>query len=268
MFNLSPLLIFILLFVLGTLFGSFASAITHRIHTNDKSFWYGRSKCPKCNKVLHAKNLIPLVSFLLQRGKCKNCHKPISAWYPVSELVCGLLFTLPYLSYKFGDYANISTNLIATLILSYILIFIMHLIFLYDGKYTLIPDLYSFGLIIFGAILGHLLGLNLVEQLIGLVIGGGFFLAQYLISRGTWVGSGDILLGIGMGILLGPSLILLALFLSYLTGSFIGVFLIATGKASRKSTIPFGPFLMFGTLTSLLVGSKLVDWYLGLSFYL
>ncbi|PIZ77956.1 hypothetical protein CO045_01370 [Candidatus Peregrinibacteria bacterium CG_4_9_14_0_2_um_filter_41_14] len=255
----NPLIITFILFVLGSMFGSFASALIYRFRTNDKGFWTKRSKCPHCQKELTWANLIPIFSYIYQKGKCSNCHKKIGISYLIHEITLGLLFTLPYLFW-------VEQFTLLPLVISYIVIFSGFLIVSYDAQYQEIPDLFTFSFMISGGLFGFLTNIGWQTQLVGALIAGGFFGLQYLVSKGRWIGSGDILIGIGMGLTLGAQQTIVALIISYIGGSLIGLILLSVGKAKRKSTIAFAPFLLAGTLIALFWGEAIYTWYTNLTF--
>ncbi|MEK7562123.1 MAG: A24 family peptidase [Patescibacteria group bacterium] len=137
------------------------------------------------------------------------------------------------------------------------------IIFIYDLKHYLIPDKVLFPAIGVALIYRLFLNFSLIPNfLLATVIGSGFFLAIFLVSRGKWMGFGDVKLAILMGFLLGFPNILVALFLSFFFGAIIGVILMALQKKGLKSEIPFGPFLIVGTFLTLFWGSQIIQWYL------
>lgn len=246
-------LFYSLLFILGLVLGSFLSVLIHRIHTNEKGIIFGSSMCPKCNKKLGPLELIPLISYLLQRGKCKKCKKHIPWHYPVLELSTGLLFVAIALAGL--------TPLALFVAYGLILVFI----FFFDLLYQEIPDIIMIPSIILAVAGTFLPGtIGFLDGLYGTLALTLFFLAQIIISKGKWLGGGDLRIGAFMGFVLGLKLTVLAAFFGYLVGAIISVGLLATGKADRKTMIAFGPFLVIGTLIALFYGQQLADWYLNL----
>jgi len=248
------------IFILGLIVGSFLNCVIYRLEVN-KSFLVGRSFCPQCNHTLSGWDLIPILSFLFLKGKCRYCQKPISIQYPLVELATGLLFLLIL--------NNISYNLLQTIYFLIISCFLI-VIFIYDLKHYLIPDqiIYSAIALAFFYNLYNLLNtqypiLNTIYAALG---ASGFFLLIYLISSGQWLGFGDVKLAFLMGLFLGFPNILVALFLSFFIGAVVGLLLIAKGKKTLKSEVPFGPFLAIGTIIAFLYGQQLIDWYSNLSF--
>jgi prepilin signal peptidase PulO-like enzyme (type II secretory pathway) len=252
---MSPAAFYLMLFVLGLVFGSFLSVMIHRIHTGKGGIIFGTSQCPHCKKKLGPAELIPVFSYLIQGGKCKKCKKMISWHYPTLELSAGLLF----LAMGLVGLAPLPLYLFYGLVLIFI--------FFYDILYLEIPDHIMFPAIIvafFAAFLPETLDIK--DALIGAAILLIFFAAQILLSKGKWLGGGDLRIGAFMGLILGWQLTLLATFSSYIIGSVISVGLLASGQVSRKTMIAFGPFLVLGTLVALFYGPQLIDWYLKLTY--
>jgi len=260
----------IFIFVFGLAIGSFLNSIIWRLYKNE-SFLLGRSSCPKCRHALGIRDLIPLLSFLIQRGKCRYCGKNISWQYPLVELITGILFVLVFLKYFSPNLIiqNKNWNLeIVYFFRDLFFVSILIIIFIYDLKYYLIPDkiiiptlifilLFNLILILFG---GEATKSFLNLFLAGL-IGSGFFLIQFLISKGRWIGGGDIRLGLMIGLMLGWPSIITTLVIAYILGAIIGIILIILGLKKMKSMVPFGPFLSLATLITLLYGEKILEWY-------
>jgi len=251
------------IFIFGLCIGSFLNAVIWRLHRKE-SFFKGRSYCPKCRHSLGARDLIPLLSFLLLKGKCRYCKEKISWQYPVVELATGLLFCLVYwqgIGYK--DTLHL-TPYTLYLLRDWFFISVLVVIFVYDLKYYLILDKVTIPAIVLAFIVNLLLKIPFTNLLLGGIIVSGFFLLQFLVSRGKWIGGGDIRLGFLMGVMLGWPKAIVALFLAYIIGALIGVMLIILKKKTWKSEIPFGTFLVVGTVITLLYGGQLLKWYLGL----
>lgn len=241
----------ILVAILGLVVGSFLNAVIYRLHVK-VSFMRGRSYCPNCKHDLNAKDLVPLFSFLFLRGKCRYCNKKISWQYPLVEFFTMASFLILYL--QFGLNIDFFVYLIFTGFLM--------VIFVYDLKYYLILDKVSVPAIIVAFLLSFfVLEIDIVSLLISALIGGGFFLLQFVISKGKWIGGGDIRLGVIMGLMLGYPVILVALFIAYILGSVIGVVLIAGKKKKWKSQVPFGTFLSIATYIAFIVGEYIVEYY-------
>ncbi|KKT32410.1 MAG: Type 4 prepilin-like protein leader peptide-processing enzyme [Candidatus Woesebacteria bacterium GW2011_GWB1_44_11] len=229
----------VILFVLGLVFGSFISALTWR-YPRGISVKKGRSVCPKCRKQIAWYDNIPLLSYILLGGKCRNCRKPISWRYPVIELATGIGFLL-----------------IGPQILWLIIFCILEIIFIIDFEHQIIPDSFVFA--------GLFLSLFLIpDSLFGSLFAG--FLAStllvliHLLTKGRGMGLGDVKFAVLGGMLVGLKLLPVWFFLAFLTGAFIGIILILGRKARLKSQIAFGPFLVAAIPLSLLYGEKILAW--------
>jgi prepilin signal peptidase PulO-like enzyme (type II secretory pathway) len=239
---------------LGLIVGSFLSMLIPRLHEDKKGIVAGRSECPHCRHTLGIFDLIPVLSYLFLRGRCRYCKKSIAAWYPFTELATALLFGALFLHLQ---------NWVTFLSLAP-LFAILVFIFFYDLRYKEIHDAVMAPGIVYAFITTLTLG-DWKNSLVGACIGVVFFGIQYLLSRGRWVGSGDLRIGAFIGIILGWEGILLSLFLSYVFGSIIGIVLLLTKKATQQTAVPLGPFLVLGTLLSFFWGDRILDFYFSLS---
>jgi len=244
------------LFVLGLCVGSFLNVVVYRFN-HGLSPLLGRSICPKCKKKIPWQDNIPLLSFILLGGKCRFCKKSISPQYPLVELATGILFAVNYqgLSWIIMDYQG-WLNLVYYLFLTSVLI----AIFVSDLRYQTIPDK-----IVYPAI-----GLAFIWSVVSgwwLVVGvgaaaAGFFLLLVLLTRGKGMGLGDVKLAGLMGLVLGWPKIVIALYLSFLTGAVVGVILVLSRKKRFGEHIPFGPFLAGATWISIFWGEAFWQLYL------
>jgi leader peptidase (prepilin peptidase)/N-methyltransferase len=252
------------LFLIGIFIGSFLNVIIDRLPRKE-TIAKGRSYCEFCKKELSWYDLIPLLSFLMLKGKCRYCHKKLSLYYPIIELSTGILFALTYswvlkiypLPFSFYH------------LIYYLIIISAFIIILFeDLKFGIIPDK-----VVFPAIVITLFYLIFNSQFVMLRIAGGsifnylfsailtctFFLILFLITKGKGMGFGDVKLAFLLGLILGFPKIILALYLAFLTGAIVGIILILwKKKRSIKETIPFGPFLIAGSLLSLFLGDLIL----------
>ncbi len=246
-------------FLIGLAVGSFLNSVICRLEKKE-SIVKARSYCPYCKKTLLWFELIPLMSFILQRGRCRKCKKRISLQYLLVELATGILFVL--CAWYFLP--NILYSIFYILASSFLII-----IFVYDLKHYIIPNeiVYS-GIIL--AFLYNLYLLFIIRDLsfyynfLAALIAGAFFFSIILISRGKWMGMGDVKLAVFMGLILGWPNILIALFGAFLIGAVVSVILIIFKKKTLKSEVPFGPFLAGATIIAVFWGNILVNWYLNL----
>lgn len=239
--------------VLGLIMGSFLSMLIPRLHHDEKGILLGRSHCPQCKKTLRAAELIPLLSYLIQRGKCKHCRKTIPFWYPLIELSTALSFL--WMAFRFENPLEIG--------LWSLLMWVFLYIFFYDLRYKEIHDIIMIPGILMAFAFSFILG-DPISSLIGGAIGLGFFGLQFVASRGKWLGSGDLLIGSYLGLVLGWELTLVALVCSYFIGSIIGITLMSIGKAKGKTQLALGPFLVLGSMIAFAWGEPIINWYLGL----
>ncbi len=214
----------------------------------------GRSRCPHCTKTLGIVELIPLVSYLVQRGKCRGCGARIALWYPLLELFGAGTFLTGW-AWTDAWMPALSLGLV---------FWAMGVIVIADLRAQMIPDVLT-GLLALGALLLHAPD-ALVSALIAGAVGGGFLGMQWLVSKGRWVGSGDVLLVTALGIFVGRwEYVVVALGLAYMIGAvFAGGLLLSRGSAARHMHIPFGPFLVAGALLTFIAGEQVVIVYAGM----
>lgn len=259
-------------FLFGLIIGSFLNSVIYRIKTK-KSIVFVRSHCPFCNKTLKWYELIPLISFVLQKGHCRYCKAKISFQYPLVELATGLIFVFIAMSNIKCQLSNVKCQMLNILNLNlwylWFISSIFIIVFVYDYLYWEIPDSpLIFGFLII--ILFKLWNLNFnflkffSNPLFPALVSFLFFGLIWLISKGKWMGFGDVKLGAFLGLLLGWPQIFLALFLSFGLGAILGIVLIIFKKASLKSKIPFAPFLIIGSFIALFFYQEIIKWYFSL----
>jgi prepilin signal peptidase PulO-like enzyme (type II secretory pathway) len=254
------------IFLFGLIVGSFLNCVIFRLEEG-KSFLKGRSHCPHCKHILVWYDLIPVLSFIILKRRCRYCKKPISWQYPLVEIATGILFVLPLPTLfsaagGWGGCLPVISYIYYLLIISFLII-----IFVYDLKHFIILDKVIYPAIIISLIFLLASNQSLIANCILSALGAsGFFLLIYLLSKGRWLGFADVKLAILLGLLLGWPRIILALFLSFVIGGIIGLGLIVFSKKKLKSEVPFAPFLIFGTLIALFWGEPIIAWYLSLIF--
>lgn len=239
-------------FVLGSCIGSFLNVLSSRYKQKDKDL-FGRSKCTSCNTSLKAYDLIPLLSFLLLRGKCRYCKAKISVRYFLTELFCGLLYLLTFIRFGFKLYT----------LYSFVIISVLFLISLIDIDTMEIPDFANVVLLVI-ALIGFLFKDNsILSKLIGfLIISLPMLVFTHFIENAF--GGGDIKLIAVLGLILGFDKTLLCFFLSLVFGGAIGVSMMLKGEKTKGVHIPFGPYICLGGFISLLFGKEIINAYLGL----
>jgi leader peptidase (prepilin peptidase)/N-methyltransferase len=225
------------------------------------------SHCTSCGKRLKPIDLIPVFSWLFLKGKCRYCGSKISVRYLLIELLTGLSF-LPLFFYY-----GMSINFILYAIMTAIFI----IIFFIDSEHMIIPNglvLTAFIIAIihycFNLYINYSIGLwDVLSPLIGMVSGSGCLLIIAIIASKIYktedtIGMGDVKLLIPIGLLLGYKLLILMMLFACISTSVVSIYLIKTGKKTRKDLIPFGPFIVASTYFTLLFGDNIVNWYLNL----
>ncbi len=282
--------------LLGVVFGSFVNAFVWRLHeqaeqgvqskgrtkkrqgkkpaahasaltAEDLSITKGRSMCPECHHTLAAKDLVPVLSWVALHGKCRYCAKPISWQYPVVEVLTGLLFAISYLLWP---YSFTGVGLYQFVFLLFYLVVFMALA-VYDLRWFLLPDRVVFPLLgvavvetVSVAIWQHSWALWLQPLAGGAVIFGLFYIL-FQVSKGAWIGGGDVKLAFALGLIAGsPLAAFMVIFFASLFGTVGSIPLLLRGKDSLRAHIPFGPYLLAATVVVVLWGSRIVDWYSGL----
>ena len=268
--------------ILGALIGSYLNVLGTRFSLEEgfKRTGSGRSRCPRCNKNLRWYELVPLVSFFIQGGRCRKCHKRISFQYPLVELLGALVFILIPLKLGWGP-------LTALWILAF-LVFI--LIAIIDLRLGIIPD--KLNLVVVGlglavaaltyfegdAFSSFLGGFSLlfqlgegnfwIERFTGVAFGFLFFGGIYFLSKGKALGLGDVKFASALGLLLGWPDVALALILAFLVGALIALPLMIRGRVEMKDALPFGPLIVAGVTLVFFFGYHILNGYFQLfSFY-
>lgn len=302
-------MVILILIVLGLCLGSFVNAFVWRFHKQQErqqlsgspltlrsaipklllrlrkrddtySITTGRSMCVHCEHELAPKDLIPVVSYVWLRGKCRYCRKPIDDT-PIPELVTPLLFVVSYIFWP------VALSGVGLFVFVAWLVFLVGFVVLslYDYKWYELPHRIVLPLIGLAALQAGVVatvydgGLrSLGQAATGALIGGGVFYILYIISPkekltegpdtglevSKWIGFGDITLGVLLGLLVGgPSNALLLIFVASLLGTLVALPLMAIGRATRTSHLPFGPFLMAAAVIVKLWGAALIAWYTG-----
>ena len=228
-----------------------------------------RSQCLHCSYQLKWYDMIPILSWLSLRGKCRNCRKPIGWFEFLMEIGVAAFFVLSYAFWPGGvDSVLTLTHFILWLAAGVV----MAMLFAYDVKWFLLPDVLTITLAVIGlGIVGvsaaetQDLGGTLLTVLGALVVLSGLYAVLFAVSKGRWVGFGDVKLGVGLALILVDwQLAVVALFLANLIGCLIVIPLLASKRIKRSSHIPFGPLLIAGTVFSWFIGWGILEWYMGL----
>lgn len=240
---------FLFLFFLGLAVGSFLNVVVFRLETGE-SFVFGRSHCQSCMQELVWFENIPLLSFLFLHGKCRHCNAKLSWQYPLVEIITALTFAATALIFSYNNILVIIFALFFLLILSFAI-----LIAIYDLRFSLIPDVFLQGINIatfsflvlswlYPNILMPLILPSPLSSVIGALVAGGFFFLLVWLSKETWMGWGDVWLGVWGGALLGIELTQLFITASFTLGAVIGVGLLLFQKKTLKAEIPFAPYIL------------------------
>lgn len=250
----------LLVFLLGLIIGSFLNVVICRLPKGEQI--NGRSRCPHCDSKLAWFDLIPLLSYLALKGKCRRCHAPISWQYPAVEFAAGALFALSFSIRQ----QELGTNpgLYLALLRDWTVISALLVTFVTDLRFQLIYDavILIAACIVFP--LNVIIGVPLLPLAIAGIIGISFFGLQYIVSRGRWIGAGDIYLGGFIGIAVSLPQILLALACAYLAGAAVALPLLLSKHKTWQSRIAFGTFLSIAGIVTLFWGNQILDWYLNL----
>lgn len=271
-------MIILVLVALGLILGSFVNALVWRIHEQSKSkkvnkassinlsITRGRSMCPHCKHALGVKDLVPIFSWILLRGKCRYCKKPISVQYPLVEASTALLFVASYIWWP--DSLTGAANVLIFLLWLVLVVGFMALI-IYDLKWYLLPNRIIYPLTVI-ALLQAALSVyvsntpvaTIIDMVLAVLIGGGIFYVLFQASKGKWIGGGDVRLGWLLGLVVAtPAGSVLFIFIASLIGTLFSLPLLLSSKLKRTSVIPFGPFLIVGAIIVQLFGQSVINWY-------
>jgi len=289
--TMNQFVIYLALVIFGLCFGSFAGASVWRLRARQlmqdkaigddvdtseykklkkltkQSLINDRSQCLNCNYILKWYDLIPVISWLSLAGKCRKCHKSIGYFELIIELGVALFFVISLYFWP----QPLNNNLeIMKLIIWLVSGVSLAILFAYDMKWSLLPDSVNFmfiGLGVINSIIVIIMSNDKMATMAGLLgsilILSGLYLIIYIISRGMWIGFGDIKLGLGLALMLADwKLAFIALFLANIIGCLIVIPAMAVGKLKRNSHIPFGPLLIVGFVIAGLFGNKLIYYIL------
>ena len=236
--------------IIGIAVGSFSNVLIDRLSTGESI--NGRSHCDYCKKTLRPLQLIPVLSFIAQRGRCAFCKKKLSYQYPLIEILLGILFAIVWL------YSVVYALPIRIVFLG--IVTCLFVIFFADLKYQIIPDEVQVAFIIFSLLYVWFGSYSLNQVGYRLIAGIAVMspiLFLHLITKGKGMGFGDVKFAFGMGVLLGISGGLTALYIAFVTGAVYGIIALVTRTKSMKTKIAFGPFLIVGTALTLFMGLQL-----------
>lgn len=246
--------------LVGLAVGSFINVLVGRFYASE-NFFHGRSKCNHCKKTLAWYDLIPVLSWLLLAGKCRYCKSRIVD-SPVVELLSGLLFVASFIFWPY----TFSAVGIALFIVWLLSLSILIALLIYDIRYMVLPDAFNWWLALFSlggvAVMSASGGVEYVrDHIAGAMIAWGFFATLFYVSKGRWIGGGDVKLAPSMGLWLGAVGSVVAIFIAFYTATVFILPLLLAKRITRKQHIPFGPFLIFGLIISFFFSQDIIDWY-------
>jgi leader peptidase (prepilin peptidase) / N-methyltransferase len=242
---------------LGLIVGSFLNVCIHRLPLRESVVWPS-SRCPRCRAALRSYDNIPVLSYLILKGRCRSCSALISIRYPMIEVATGCVFLAAFLIFP-------SPVLIQRLLFSCAMI----VLFVIDLEHRILPDVITLPGIVLGFLFSFLMPPGWLSSLLGIALGGGSLWLMgelyFRVRHEEGMGFGDVKMLAMIGAFLGWKLTLLTLVLSSFVGSAIGIGMIALKRGDMKYALPFGTFLAVGALVAAAVGDQIVTWYA--SFY-
>ena len=246
---------YVIVFLFGAVIGSFLNVCIYRLPREESVAWPA-SHCPSCAQPIAMYDNIPILSYLILRGRCRTCQVPISIQYPLVEAANAIGYLAIFWIFGFTPVAYVYAGMLSALIV----------ITGTDLSHTMIPDAVTLPGIVVGLLCAAvILPIGLVDSLLGVALGGGILWALAWVSPYVFgkegMGGGDIKLMAMVGAFIGWQPVLLAIMIGSFLGSVVGVGLIAVGILRRDQYIPFGPFLAAGSLLALLFHQPLLDWY-------
>lgn len=250
-------LIYIFIFIFGACLGSFANVLINR--TQKGKSIAGRSKCDKCKYTLSWYDNIPVISFLILKGRCRKCDSKISRDHFWMEVSTGIVLTITFwfLAKNQVGLGNLSGQIFYWELFYYLVtVYILWIIFVWDLKYMIIPNF----LVVIGLSMtlifeiyrwASLFGFDpsgfFLEKISGGLLVGLFFGSIFYFSKGKWIGGGDVKIGFWLGLIVGLKMVYFLLLFAYVAGAVVAIFLLIFFKKKMKSQIPFGPFLIAST---------------------
>lgn len=266
---LTPFLIIsLILFFLGAAVGSFLNVVIYR-SLNHESWVTGRSRCDHCRKKISWYDNIPLFSYLILRAKCRFCKKPIALTHPVVEVLVGSLFVWWYMTGAFFFTLTQKPFAVLQPVFWLIVGIILVAIFVTDYLYYIIPDAFVILLLVLTIIYRlSLVGFGIMQvsdfmmAFVGMILSVSFIGSLWFFTKGKGMGFGDVKLMVPLSLLLGWPSVMVGLFLSFIIGGVMGIFLLLLKKKKIGQVVPFGPFLIMGTFISLIWGDQILSWYL------
>jgi leader peptidase (prepilin peptidase)/N-methyltransferase len=253
--DMSPYFVEVFPFIFGLCIGSFLNVCIYRLPAS-QSITRPRSHCPNCNELIHFYDNIPVLSYLVLRGRCRFCSEKISFRYPVVEILSGLFALVTFLKY----------GLTLEALIYYVFVSALIVITFIDIDHQIIPDIITLPGIPLFFIAGFALpNITYIDSIIGILAGGGslFLVAwiYHLVTKKEGMGGGDIKLLAMIGALIGWQGVLFTIFVASAVGTVSGILVMLKSRKSMKLAIPFGPFLAIGGIAYIFIGPQLIYWY-------
>lgn len=259
--SLLTVIIYFFIFIVGASLFSFVNVLIYRV-PRKLPFGNERSICPSCGNTLKGYDMIPVLSWILLRGKCRFCGSRISVQYPLLELLGGGLAV--FTAYWFGMTEDVSLSVLGRVILVSALLGVLTAVAFVDIEFMEIPNGFVMAIAVCAVIACFMFPeIGAAERLIGAAAVSVPLLLMAIAIPGAF-GGGDIKLMAAAGLFLGWRQVIVALLIAVLTGGFYGIYLLAAKKKERKDHFAFGPFLCAGIAVSVFAGTRLMQWYLGL----
>ncbi len=254
-------MMYVLFFILGITIGSYLNVLAYRIPLEIETY-KGDSFCPNCKQKIHKYDLIPVLSYIILKGKCRRCKEKISVSYPITEIIVGLLYLFLYL--RFG----LSIDLVIYLVIFSVMVVIIKI----DYEHKYIPDRFIVIILVFGLLYTiyhsfsdkNVIWVNLLGLALGFLILLIIRFIGYYIYKKEVMGFGDIKLLAALGFVVGYKKIILVFLLGCLIASLVEVTLMALKVKNKESEIAFGPYLVYGGMISIFYGHELIQAYLSL----
>lgn len=244
---------------LGLAIGSFLNVAIHRLPRGESLVSPG-SRCPSCGDSLRPFDNVPVLSYVVLRGRCRQCRLRISPRYPLVELATAALFVVHYMVFGWTPLLAVRLVLAAAMVA----------LFAIDLEHHLLPDAITLPGIVLGLLASLFLPPGIRDALIGVLVGGGVLWligeAYYRYSGEEGMGGGDVKMLAMIGAFLGWELVIVTLVLSSITGSLVGLLLIVTKRGGMKYALPYGTFLAIAAVIASVYGAPIVSWYTGLYY--
>ncbi len=252
-------------FIFGLIWGSFLNVVIVRFD-DWLSILKDRSHCPKCKAKIAWYDLFPLFSFVMLRGRCRSCQKPISYQYPLVELSTAALVAAGYYFIFLLNDLTLTSGILS--MAAYVITLgALVAIFFHDLYEMLVPELLSYIALIAAALFSLFFYQDWQATLYGGLVAVIPIALLVYPTKGVWMGEGDVKIAATLGLLVGWPAVLVFLIGSFVIGGVFGAILMLLGQAKMKTAVPFAPFLIIAGLIALFWGSHMISWYMEMLGY-